>query len=73
MSAGLVERGEGYALQIDSSASAVLSNDLDRYAEAFAAAQEVAYELSFLAPFTLSEVSEAAVRCGRPELAGDVL
>jgi hypothetical protein len=48
VSAGLVERGEGYALQIASSASAVLSNDLDRYAEAFAAAQEVAYELSFL-------------------------
>ena len=69
----LVERGDGYALQIASLATAVLNNGLGRYTDALAAAREVAYELSFLAPFALSELIEAATRSDNLAAARDAL
>jgi DNA-binding CsgD family transcriptional regulator len=72
--AELIERGDGYALQIASLASAVLNNGLGRYRDAFAAAREVAYEdVSFLAPFALSELIEAAVRTDNVTVAREAL
>jgi DNA-binding CsgD family transcriptional regulator len=69
-----IEHGDdGYALKIASLARAVLSNSLGRYAEAFAAAQEVADEISFLETWALYELIEAAVRSGRLEAADDAL
>jgi DNA-binding CsgD family transcriptional regulator len=67
-------RGEdGYALEFARLGSAVLHNALGRYAEAFAAAHEIAYTVSFLAPQALSELIEAAVRSGSMDVARDAL
>ena len=63
----LLERGDGYAQQFRSFATAVFPNGLCRYTQAFTTAQDVAYEVSFLAPFALSELIEAAVRSGSTE------
>ncbi len=56
------ESGDGYALQITCLASAVLNNGIGRHTDALAAAREIAFEISFLAPFALSELIEAAVK-----------
>jgi DNA-binding CsgD family transcriptional regulator len=69
----LVENGDGYALQITCLASAVANNGLGRHADAFAAARGIAFELSFLAPFALSELIEAAAKIGDLGVAGDAL
>jgi DNA-binding CsgD family transcriptional regulator len=70
----VIEPGDGYGQQIAGWATAILNNGLGRYADAFAAAQDlVAYELSFAAPLALSELIEAAVRSGRTEAAADAL
>ena len=69
----LVERGDGYSLEVASWATALLNNGLGRYADALAAAREMAYRISFVAPFALSELIEAAVRTGETELANDAL
>jgi DNA-binding CsgD family transcriptional regulator len=69
-----IEHGDdGYALKIASLASAVLNNGLGRYTEAFAAAREVADEISFLETWVLYELIEAGVRSGRREAADDAL
>jgi ATP/maltotriose-dependent transcriptional regulator MalT len=69
----LVERGEGHGLHMASWAAAILNNGLGHYAEAFAAASEVAYENAFNAPHALSELIEAAVETGNMDAAQDAL
>jgi DNA-binding CsgD family transcriptional regulator len=69
----LIERGDGYAMQIACFAGAILKNSHGRYRNAYAAAREVAYGLSFLAPFALSELIEAAVRSDNLAAARDAL
>jgi DNA-binding CsgD family transcriptional regulator len=69
----LVERGDGYSLEVASWAAALLNNGLGRYADALAAAREMAYRISFVAPFALAELIEAAVRMGQTELAQNAL
>jgi DNA-binding CsgD family transcriptional regulator len=69
----LVERADGMVLEYDSLALAVLNNGLGRYAEALPAAREVTFSISFLAPFALPELIEAAVRTGETEVASDAL
>jgi len=67
-------RGEdGYALEFARLGAAVLNNALGRYTEALAAACEIAYTGSFLAPQALSELIEAAVRSGSTDTAHDAL
>ncbi|MCU7730083.1 AAA family ATPase [Actinoplanes sp. KI2] len=62
-----IDHGDGYALQIESLATAVLNNGLGRHQVAAAAAREVAAdELSFLTPFALAELVEAVARDGDP-------
>ena len=69
-----IEHGDdGYALKIASLAGAVLNNSLGRYTEAFAAAREVADEISFLETWVLYELIEAGVRTGSREAADDAL
>ncbi|WP_433379904.1 LuxR C-terminal-related transcriptional regulator [Actinoplanes sp. CA-142083] len=69
-----VERGDGYALQIAALAAAVLDNGAGRYRTAFHAADEVAgAEDSFLAPFALTELIEAAARSDNMPAAKDAL
>ncbi len=63
--------GDGYALQIAGVAAAILNNGLGRYSVAFGVARDVASELSFLAPFALSELIEAATKTGQTEVADD--
>ena len=69
----LIEHRDGYGLQVARLATAILNNGLGQYAEALAAAREVAYDLSFFAPLALPELIEAAVRIGATELAIDAL
>ncbi|MFF5297428.1 ATP-binding protein [Paractinoplanes globisporus] len=70
----LIERGDGYALQITSLAAAILDNGLGRYRSALDAARDVASdELSFLTPFALAELVEAAARTGDPAAAEKAL
>jgi DNA-binding CsgD family transcriptional regulator len=69
----LIDRGDGYAMQIAAFATAITNNGLARYEAAFAAARQVAYELSFLAPFALSELIEAATRSDNPAAAKEAL
>ncbi len=67
-------RGEGLALTITEFLGGALYNGLGRYAEAVAAVGEADrhYEEG-AAIWALTELIEAAVRCGQPELAGDAL
>ena len=67
----LIERGDGYALELASWAAAILNNGLGRYTEALAAARAVADDLVFLTPFALSELIEAATRLGQTATARD--
>ena len=63
-------RGEGRALGMNGWATAVLNNGLGRYEEAFAAAREgCEYDDLGLHGWRLSELIEAAVRCGELETA----
>ena len=63
-------RGEGRALGMNGWATAVLNNGLGRYEEAFAAAREACeYDDLGLHGWRLSELIEAAVRCGELETA----
>ena len=62
--------GEGRALGMNGWATAVLNNGLGRYEEAFAAAGEACeYDDLGLHGWRLSELIEAAVRCGELETA----
>jgi DNA-binding CsgD family transcriptional regulator len=70
-----VARGEGQWLTWRHWAVAVLHNGLGRYDEALLAAQEgAAYAADIgLSNWALTELVEAASRCGRPEAAADAL
>ena len=69
-----IERGDGYALEVASWATALLNNGLGRYADALAAARETAYRISFCCAVRCSaELIEAAVRTGQIELANERL
>jgi DNA-binding CsgD family transcriptional regulator len=71
--AGMAEaaaRGEGRAIALAEYATAVLHNGLGAYDAALRAAERAReYQDLGLYAWTLSELIEAAVRCGRPELA----
>jgi DNA-binding CsgD family transcriptional regulator len=69
----LIERGDGYGMQVVGWSTAVLNNGLGRYADALTAAREVAFYDCYPAPFALSEMIEAAVRSGSRELADEAL
>ena len=63
-------RGEGIGLAIGAYARAVLSNGLARYDDALAAATSIVEHHEVVAEnWGLSELIEAAMRCGRPDLA----
>lgn len=67
-------RGEGIGLAISAYARAVLSNGLARYEDALAAAASVVEHREVVAEnWGLSELVEAAMRCGRADLATDAL
>ena len=67
-------RGEGIGLAISSYARAVLSNGLARYEDALAAAQSASEHREVLAEnWALSEMLEAATRCGMTDLATQTL
>jgi DNA-binding CsgD family transcriptional regulator len=67
-------RGEGRAIALAAYATAVLHNGLGSYDTALRAAQRACEHRDLgLYGWTLSELIEAAVRCGRPELAADPL
>jgi DNA-binding CsgD family transcriptional regulator len=69
----LVERGDGHGLHMAYWATAILNNGLGRYAEASAAAREVAFGNVFNAPHLLAELIEADVKRGDSEGAGVAL
>ena len=67
-------RGEGIGLAISAYARAVLSNGLARYEDALAAAASIVEHREVVAEnWGLSELVEAATRCGRADLATDAL
>jgi DNA-binding CsgD family transcriptional regulator len=67
-------RGEGLGLAISAYARAVLSNGLARYQDALAAATTASEHREVVAEnWGLSELVEAATRCGRNDLATDAL
>jgi DNA-binding CsgD family transcriptional regulator len=67
-------RGEGIGLAISAYARAVLCNGLAQYDEALAAAASTIEHREIVAEnWGLSELVEAAMRCGRPDLATDAL
>ncbi len=71
----LTVRGEGMGLGLVRHTSAVLSNGLGRYRDALTAADEASaypYELGF-ANWGLTELIEAAVRCGETARAADAV
>jgi DNA-binding CsgD family transcriptional regulator len=69
----LIERGDGYGMQIAGWSTAVLNNGLGRYADAFDAARDVAADDSYGAAFALSELIEAAVKRGHMQPAQEAL
>ncbi|GAA3080539.1 LuxR family transcriptional regulator [Pseudonocardia yunnanensis] len=67
-------RGEGRAAALADYAAAMLDNSLGRYEEAFVAARRASeHEDLSLYGWVLTELVEAAVRSGRPEVAADAL
>ena len=70
-----VARGDGAWVALLHWSTAVLCNGLGRYEEAFAAAQlGAAYPSDlYVSSWALSELVEAAARCGRPESAADAI
>ena len=70
-----ISRGYGIGLDALHWAKAVLCNGLGRYDEALAAAQPRAAHPHAMSVYSriLSELVEAAARCGRPEAAADAL
>jgi DNA-binding CsgD family transcriptional regulator len=67
-------RGEGIGLAISAYARAVLCNGLGRYEDALAAASSIVEHQEMVAEnWGLSELVEAAMRCGRPDLATNAL
>jgi len=69
-----VARGEGIGLAISAYARAVLSNSLARYTDALAAAAStIEYREVVAENWGLSEIVEAAMRCGRADLATEAL
>jgi ATP/maltotriose-dependent transcriptional regulator MalT len=67
-------RGEGIGLAISAYARAVLSNGLAQYEDALAAAESASEHREVVAEnWGLAELVEAAVRCGRTDLATDAL
>jgi DNA-binding CsgD family transcriptional regulator len=70
-----IARGEGFAVQMASWATAVLHNGLGRYAEALAVAQPATEETyqPLSTQLVLPELIEAAVRAGQEELAREAL
>jgi DNA-binding CsgD family transcriptional regulator len=65
--------GDGYSMQVALAATAILNNGLGRYADAFAAAREVAFADTFLEPLVISELIEASVRIGGEQAADEAL
>ena len=67
-------RGEGIGLAISAYARAVLSNGLGRYEDALTAAASIVEHREVVAEnWGLSELVEAAIRCGRVDLATDAV
>jgi DNA-binding CsgD family transcriptional regulator len=71
----VVQAGDGWGLSLVYSASAELYNGLGRYEEALAAARQAAQDPTSVSPATwgLTELIEAAVRCGEREFATEAL
>jgi DNA-binding CsgD family transcriptional regulator len=71
---GAVARGEGLGQQTVYLATAILNNGLGRYTTALTEAlRSVQEDYVPVTMWGLAEVVESAMRCGRPELAGDAL
>jgi hypothetical protein len=69
-----VARGDGPLVALMHFSSAVLCNGLGRYDEALQAAQlGAAYPYDLVSDWVLSELVEAAARCGQPDAAGGAL
>jgi DNA-binding CsgD family transcriptional regulator len=67
-------RGEGIGLAISAYARAVLANGLGRYEDALTAAASIVEHREVVAEnWGLSEIVEAAMRCGQPDLAINAL
>ncbi|GLZ48854.1 LuxR family transcriptional regulator [Actinomycetospora sp. NBRC 106375] len=67
--------GQGIAVQYARWSQAILGNGLGRYDEALVAAQDASEDTPelFVSTWCVSELVEAAVRCGRPDRAHDGL
>jgi DNA-binding CsgD family transcriptional regulator len=71
---GAIARGEGVTLTFGEHARAVLHNGLGHYQAALDPAQSASGQDELMLPvWSLPELVEAAVRCGRTELAADAL
>jgi ATP/maltotriose-dependent transcriptional regulator MalT len=69
-----IARGEGFVLTFGEHARAILHNALGHYEMALENAQRAsAQDELHASPWSLPELVEAAVRCGKPELAADAL
>jgi DNA-binding CsgD family transcriptional regulator len=70
-----VARGEGLGVDLARWTTAVLDNSLGRYEDALAAAQPASEETPglYISTWMLPERVEAAVRCGRLDVASDAL
>jgi DNA-binding CsgD family transcriptional regulator len=71
----VVRRGEGIGLTVGEHAEAVLNNGIGNYKVAMVAAQRAVEHQTDLgtSPWCLVELIEAAVRCGRTDIATDTL
>jgi DNA-binding CsgD family transcriptional regulator len=71
----VLERGDGSGLSVTYWATAVLNNGLGRYEDALVAARQTVEDTnaSWWRNWGLVEMSEAAVRSGKTEIAADVL
>jgi DNA-binding CsgD family transcriptional regulator len=68
-----VQLGQGSPAKVARVHEAILFNGLGKYEEALIAAEEAVRHDSFSPRFGIEELIEAAVRCGKPELAADAV
>ena len=68
-----IQLGEGSPAKVARVLEAVLCNGLGKYQDALIAADEAVRYDSFSPRFGLEELVEAAVRCGKPELAAEAV
>jgi DNA-binding CsgD family transcriptional regulator len=70
-----VDRGEGLGVDLARWTTAVLDNSLGRYEDALAAAEPASHDTPglYISTWMLPERIEAAVRCGRLDVASDAL